>query len=81
VKRNEHLDEIRDAADEYTRATYALWQAVESARSHRPEVERNFGLEWWSDWPVTWEDIGLALGVTRQAAQRRFSKAPPGRLL
>ncbi len=80
MKRVDHLDEIRDAAATYTRATYALWQAVESARSHTPEVLRGGGLEWESDWPVTWEDIGVALGVTRQAAQQRFSKAR-GKLL
>jgi hypothetical protein len=70
VKRAQHLDEIEGAAIEQARATYFLWQVVEAARNDRS-----------SDWPVTWEDIGLALGVTRQAAQRRFSKAPPGRLL
>lgn len=40
-----------------------LWLSVDIARSHG----------------ATWEEIGETLGVSRQAAQQRFSKPPPQR--
>lgn len=42
-----------------------LWASVAAAR----EVN------------ITWAEIGRVLGVTRQAAQERFSKPPAGRLV
>jgi hypothetical protein len=30
---------------------------------------------------VTWQQVGLILGVTRQAAHERFTKPPPGQLI
>jgi hypothetical protein len=73
----EHIDAIEAAAtgvadalaalrvsrvvSQYQRAQERLWGTVEGARAEG----------------VPWEVVGYALGVTRQSAHERFSKAVP----
>lgn len=61
----EYLQEIVDAAAGLVAVEEHLYNIVEQARREG----------------VAWELIGVALGVTKQGAYKRFSKPPRGRLL
>lgn len=59
------LRQIEKRAAAFAAAEAQLWESVEQAR----------------DAFVPWRLIALALGVSPQAAQQRFSKPPRGRLV
>ena len=59
------MDAVATAARDNKRAETALHDAVRQAREAG----------------VPWAIIGTALGVSRQAAQERFSHPAPGRLV
>jgi hypothetical protein len=60
-----HLETLRYRVKALRLAREALWDEV------RCIVEDG----------VTWQQVGLALGISRQAAHERFSKPPPGKLV
>jgi hypothetical protein len=59
------LDQVWDDRATYLEAQRQLWAAVRAARDNG----------------VTWEQLGDLLGVSRSAAQQRFSKPAPGELV
>lgn len=59
------MDALVSAARQAARAETALHDAVAAARVAG----------------VSWAVIGAGLGMTRQAAQKRFSRPAPGRLV
>jgi hypothetical protein len=61
----QHLADVHDIAARAQQAEEDLYEGIRDARAQG----------------VTWELLGRALGVSRSAAQQRFSKPPPGRLL
>ena len=61
-----YLELIDTDARALIKAERDLWLAVETARDHGR---------------LTWAEIALVLGVTRSAAQQRFSKPPRGQLV
>lgn len=61
----ELMDQVFSAALAITTAEAALHDAVGHARQAQ----------------ISWAIIGAALGVSRQAAQERFSRPAPGRLI
>jgi hypothetical protein len=60
-----YLTDVSTAAVAYIEAEEELWTRVAEARAHG----------------LTWEDIGRALGTSKQAAHERFTKPPRGRLV
>jgi hypothetical protein len=65
IRRAATLDQLWDDRAKYLEAQRQLWASVQAAREEE----------------ATWEEIGTVLGVTRSAAQQRFSKPAPGQLL
>ncbi len=61
----ELMDQVLSAARATTTAEAALHDAVGHARQAQ----------------IPWAIIAAALGVSRQAAQKRFSRPAPGRLI
>jgi hypothetical protein len=61
----ELMGQVLDAARAATTAETALHDAVDHARQAG----------------IPWAIIGAAMGVSRQAAQKRFSRPAPGRLI
>ena len=59
------MDRVLDAARDLRRAETVLHDSVGAARASG----------------VSWQVIGYALGMSRQAAQQRFSVPAPGRLV
>ncbi len=59
------MDQLLADAKTAIAAQTELWASVATAR----------------DEGIPWRIIGQALGITRQAAQERFSKPPAGRLV
>ena len=59
------MDRVLDAARELRRAETALHDSVSAARASG----------------VSWQVIGYGVGMSRQAAQKRFSLPVPGRLV
>lgn len=61
----ELMDQVIDAARASTAAEAVLHDMVDHARQAG----------------IPWAIIGAAMGVSRQAAQKRFSRPAPGRLI
>ncbi len=68
--RGKHLPSTPPSAQRARRLATVL---EEAERALRMEVALARGLD------VSWSEIGASLGVTRQAAQQRFSLAPTSR--
>ena len=71
------LRERRRAAMENLHALAMLRSRVEAAIRENVAIARTSASSWYDYDPPTWEEIGRALGVTKQAAASRYKDAEP----
>ena len=58
------------------KASYLEWVAMMHNNAEAAIVNRTKAIAMAREWGATWEELGETMGMTRQAAHRRFGRPP-----